>query len=159
MTQIPDDFITTLVAATEEVFETMVFKTVSSQPPVDGGVLRPRSDVVGTVAFVGAHSGIVAFYSTTETAREIAGAMLGMPAAEINGELPDAIGEMTNMIAGSFRTRMASHGPAWVISVPTVMVGANLDIKYCSDVRRVLCPFTFESVEVYVELVLTRGQP
>jgi len=154
---IPEEMLVSLVESTEEVFETMVFKPLGSRKPIAGEALRPRSNVVGTVAFAGSSSGIVAFYSTTETARAIAGSMLGIRPEQVNGEMPDAIGEITNMIAGAFRTRMSKEGSPWAISVPTVTVGSDLYTKYVSDVRRVLCPFTFDTTgEVFVELILTR---
>lgn len=156
MSRIAENMLSTLIASTQEVFETMVFRSLSSQTPIEGEALRPQSNVVGTVAFAGERCGIVAFYSTTETAREIAGAMLGIPAAQVNGEMPDAIGEITNMIAGRFRTKMAAFGQPWAISIPTVTIGSDFYTKYVSDVRRVLCPFTMDDGEVFVELILTQ---
>ena len=157
MTQIPEELLVKLVSSTQEVFETMVFKTLGSQTPIFGEALRPRSNVVGTVAFTGERCGLVAFYSTTETAKEIAGAMLGIPAGEVNEEVPDAIGEITNMITGTFRTKMAGHGQPWAISVPTVTIGSDFYTKYVSDVHRALCPFTMaDGGEIFVELILTQ---
>jgi chemotaxis protein CheX len=156
MSPIAEQMLSTLIASTQEVFETMVFRSLTAQTPIQGEALRPQSNVVGTVAFAGERCGIVAFYSTTETAREIAGAMLGIPAAQVNGEMPDAIGEITNMIAGTFRTKMAAFGQPWAISIPTVTIGSDFYTKYVSDVRRVLCPFSMSESEVFVELILTQ---
>jgi chemotaxis protein CheX len=156
MTQISEDMLSHLIGATKEVFETMVFKSLNSHTPIQGEALRPQSNVVGTVAFAGEHSGVVAFYSTTETARAIAGAMLGIEPAQVNGEMPDAIGEVTNMIAGTFRTKMAALGSPWAITVPTVTIGSDFYTTYVSDVRRVLCPFSMDDGEVFVELILTQ---
>ena len=153
-----EQMLSVLIASTQEVFETMVFCSLGSQTPIEGDALRPTSNVVGTVAFTGDRCGIVAFYSTTATARAITGAMLGIPAAQVNGEVPDAIGEVTNMIAGTFRTRMAAFGRPWAISVPTVTIGSDFYTKYVSDVRRTLCPFTMaDEGEVFVELILTQA--
>jgi chemotaxis protein CheX len=158
MNQVPKEMLSVLVESTREVFETMVFQPLSTQAPIEGDALRSRSNVVGTVAFAGEQSGIVAFYSTTATANLIAGAMLGIAPEEINGEMPDAIGEIANMIAGTFRTKMAADGPRWAISIPTVTIGSDFYTKYVSDVKRVLCPFTMESgAEVFVELILTKN--
>ena len=66
--------------------------------------------------------------------------MLGMEPDDVNGEIPDAIGEITNMVAGSFRTRMATEGDAWAISVPTVTMGSDFYIKPMTNGRRVLLP-------------------
>jgi chemotaxis protein CheX len=158
MNEIPKEMLAVLIHSTEEVFETMVFQRLTSKAPIEGKTLRPNSNVVGTVAFTGDRSGIVAFYSTTETAGRITGAMLGIPAGDVNGEVPDAIGEITNMIAGTFRTRMAVGGSRWAITVPTVTIGSDFYTTYVSDVRRVLCPFTMsEGDEVFVELILTKS--
>ena len=90
----------------------------------------------GTVAFAGKTSGLVVFYSTLEGAQAITASMVGIEPASVNGELSDAIGELTNMIAGSFRARMASVlGETWAISVPTVTVGSDFYTKYVSDVQ------------------------
>jgi chemotaxis protein CheX len=145
----------TLTKATEEVFETMVFRNLTSLLPIEGEALRPQSNVVGTVGFAGGESGLVAFYSTMEGARDIAGSMLGMEPAQVNGEMVDAIGEITNMIAGSFRTKMVAQGHTWAISVPTVTVGSDFYIKSLTHGRRVLIPFKMDEHEVFVELIMT----
>ena len=122
-------------------------------------VAEPRfRDYGGTVAFAGKTAGLVVFYSTLDAAQAITASMLGVDPASVNGELHDAIGELTNMIAGSFRTRMAHvKGETWAISVPTVTVGSDFYTKYVSDVQRVLCPFRMNNAELYVELIVTRS--
>jgi chemotaxis protein CheX len=145
-----------LVEATREVFETMVFRSLTTGVPIEGEALRPSSNVVGTVGFAGSQSGLVAFYSTMDAAKEIAGAMLGLDPSQVNGEVPDAIGEITNMIAGSFRTKMAAEGDAWAISVPTVTLGSDFYIKPMVTGQRVLVPFRMGDAEVFVELILMR---
>lgn len=146
-----------LAKATEEVFETMVFKKLTKGSPIEGDALRPRSNVVGLVGFGGSLSGLVAFYTTIDAAQEIAGSMLGMPAADVNGEMPDAIGEVTNMIAGGFRLKLAEKGETLAISIPSVTVGSDFYTKYASDVQRILCPFRMDENEICVELILTRN--
>ena len=99
----------------------------------------------------------MAFYSTLDAAQEIAGSMLGLDAADVNGEMPDAIGEVTNMIAGGFRLRMAERGETLAISIPSVTVGSDFYTRFATDVRRVMCPFKMGDRDVSVELILTRS--
>jgi chemotaxis protein CheX len=146
-----------LILSTVEVFEKMVARNLTFGTPIEGDALRPRSNVVGTVSFAGTESGVVAFYSTLAGANEIAAAMLGMDPSEVNGEMPDAIGEITNMIAGSFRTRMTDNGHPCAISIPTVIIGSDFYTKYVSDVRRTLCPFQMGDQEVFVELIMMKS--
>jgi chemotaxis protein CheX len=158
MPQIEAQLIDELLAATRDVFKTMVFHDVETSAPLPGEGQRTGANVVGTVAFAGQTSGLVVFYSSLDGAKAITASMLGIEPASVNGELPDAIGELTNMIAGSFRTRMASvRGETWAISVPTVTVGSDFHTKYVSDVQRVLCPFTMGQAELFVELIVTRS--
>ena len=155
---IESTFIEELTAATRDVFKTMVFQEVEASTPITGDALRPGANVVGTVAFAGKTSGLVVFYSTMDAAQMITASMLGIEPATVNGELHDAIGELTNMIAGSFRTRVAHvKGETWAISVPTVTVGSDFYTKYVSDVQRVLCPFRMNGAELFVELIVTRS--
>jgi len=146
-----------LIESTHEVFGMMVGRELASRSPIEGDAPRPKSNVVGTVSFAGSESGVVVFYSTTAAATQIAGAMLGMPAAEVNGEMPDAIGEVTNMIAGALRTKMTDAGHPWAISIPTVTIGSDFYTKYVSDVKRVLCPFKMDDEEICVELIMMKN--
>jgi len=146
----------TLIKVTEDVFHTMVFRDLAHRVPIEGDALRPASNVVGTVGFAGSSNGLVAFYSTMGAARSIASAMLGLPEGAVNDDtVADTIGEITNMIAGSFRTHMAAAGDAWAITVPTVTVGSDFYIKPLANGHRVLIPFGMGDHEVFVELILT----
>ena len=146
-----------MIESAHEVFEMMVGRPLAQGMPMEGDGFRPKSNVVGTVSFAGSESGVVVFYSTTEAAKQIAGSMLGVPAAEVNGEMPDAIGEITNMIAGALRTKMTDSGHPWAISIPTVTIGSDFYTKYMSNVTRVLCPFRMDEEEVFVELILMKN--
>ena len=146
-----------VIKATEEVFETMVFQKVSLGTPIVGDALRPRSNVVAQVGFAGSTSGMVAFYATLDTAKAIAGAMLGIPPQEVDGGVADAIGEIGNMIAGAFRSQMTSDGNSCAISIPTVTVGSDFYTKPVADCQRVLFPFKFGEGEVFVELIITKN--
>jgi chemotaxis protein CheX len=156
-TAIEPQLVTELADATREVFRTMVFRELTDGPRTERAAVQAGANVVATVAFAGKTSGLVAVYTTFEAANEITAAMLGIQPADVDGELPDAIGELGNMIAGSFRTRMAAvRGETWAISVPTVVVGKDFYTKYVSDVQRVVCPFRMGPHEVLVELIMTR---
>src|SRR5262245_8666771 len=114
----------------------MVFKQLTAAPALPGDAARPKSNVVATVPFAGHRRGLVAFHASLPGAKVIAGAMLGMEPASINGEMPDAIGEVANMIAGTFRNKLAAIEPASAIAVPTVTIGSDFSTRYVSEVRR-----------------------
>jgi chemotaxis protein CheX len=152
---IPAELLSNLMTSTEEVFETMVFKPLVRMPAVDADAQRKGTNVVATVAFAGHRRGLVAIYSSIDAARNIASAMLGIPEEEITGEIPDAMGEVANMVAGTFRNKQAAIEPASAIAVPTVTIGSDFSTTYLSAVRRARCPFEMEGQPIAVELILT----
>ena len=124
-------------------------------PPVEEITERKGANVVATVAFAGHRRGLVAIHSSIDAVRNIACAMLGIPENEINDEIPDAMGEVANMVAGTFRNKLAAIEPASAIAVPTVTIGSDFSTKYLSAVRRARCPFEMEGQSISVELILT----
>jgi chemotaxis protein CheX len=145
-----------VVESTREVFETMLFQQVVAHPSRPAVSREPRADVVATIALTGPSNAVVGLYCTTAVAKAMTGSMLGLEATEINDEFADALGELANMIAGSFRNRMAALGGTWAISVPTVTIGTGIITHYPTDVGRVICPFDTACGELVLELVLRR---
>lgn len=152
---IPAELLTDLMTSTEEVFETMVFMPLVRVPTPDPVPARSGPNVVATVAFAGHRRGVVAIHSSLDAAKTIAGAMLGIAVEDLNGEVPDAMGEVANMVAGTFRNKLAAVEPASAIAVPTVTMGSDFATTYLSAVRRARCPFELEGQPISVELILT----
>jgi chemotaxis protein CheX len=144
-----------LVKITQDVFDTMVFKTLEARDPVPGMTTATASHVVASVGFAGQRSGLVAFHASMDGAKAIAGSMLGVPPAEVDGEMTDALGEVANMIAGGLRLKLKADGTDVAISVPTVITGSDFHTKYVTPVSRVLCPFRMDDgATVFVELIV-----
>lgn len=146
-----------LRTCTHDVFGTMVGAPLAEGTPLDGDALRPQSNVVGQIGFGGSRSGLVVFYTTFAGAGVITRSLLGMDAENepAKADVADAIGEITNMIAGSFRTRMATDGDAWAISIPTVTMGSDFYMTPLTDGRRPMLPFRMGDHEIFVELVIS----
>jgi chemotaxis protein CheX len=153
--------IETLRACTHDVFATMVGTPLAEGTPLDGDALRPHSNVVGQIGFGGSRSGLVVVYATFDGAAAITRSLLAMDETDqpSRPEIADAIGEITNMVAGSFRTRMASEGDTWAISIPTVTTGSDFYMTPLSDGRRTMLPFRMADHEIFVELVVTSRVP
>jgi chemotaxis protein CheX len=142
-----------LFDATSEVFATMVFVDLERGTPIEGHE-QPVATVVGAVNFLGSVSGTASFYASAAAAREIAGAMLGIDPAEAEAEVPDTVGEITNMIAGTFRGKLTQAGETLMITPPSVTVGTDFRAQHFNVAARVLCPFRMRDHELFVELIL-----
>lgn len=90
------------------------------------------TDVVSLVSFTGEHSGIIALFCSKEIALKITTNMLGIEVTELDHDTKDAIGEVTNMIAGTLKNKVFETFGAMHLSVPIVIGGADLTISSSS---------------------------
>jgi chemotaxis protein CheX len=131
----------------------MVFTTLVPQPP-QANQPQPAAAVMGAVRFLGSLSGTVSFYASEDAACQIAGLLLGIAPEEASDQTADAIGEITNMIAGTFRGKIALTGETLMITTPTVTRGTDFHAQHFHVVSRWLCPFQMGEHAVHVELIL-----
>jgi chemotaxis protein CheX len=94
------------------------------------------TDVISLVSFTGEHSGIIAFFGSKEIALKITSNMLGMEISVIDQDVKDAMGELTNMIAGNIKNKVFETFGAMHLSVPIVIAGADLSISSSSNDKK-----------------------
>lgn len=65
-----------------------------------------------------------------------------MEASEVNDEVLDAVGEMTNMICGKIKTDVVNAGvPEFNISIPTIIVGHDFQTHIKMNDVAIIFPF------------------
>jgi chemotaxis protein CheX len=99
-------------------------------------------EMIGNVGFVGQINGLVYLCMSHEFAVYAVGEILGMEAAEVEREgaetIRDAIGEVTNMVAGGFKNSFCDLGHPCKLTLPTIVCGKELRVSCLkSSVRRV----------------------
>ena len=82
-----------------------------------------KNSVTAMVAFAGSYQGMVSVNTSIELALAFASLMLGMEITECDDDVHDALGEITNMVAGSFKHHFEKPGQEVRISTPSVMSG------------------------------------
>lgn len=129
-----------LFAGAKEVFETMIF--MSLEPCADAGAAVADEGLLGTITFKGGLEGCVGICCSSACAKSVAANMLGMePGAELSeSEVCDAIGEVTNMIMGSFKTRIIESVGDVQVSIPSVVRGNSLNTVTLEGQERVCVP-------------------
>ena len=121
--------------AIRDVFSTMLSIDVSLQAPtalphdVDG-------EVVSSVGFIGKVTGAVYLYCTVGFARVLTSRMLGIAEAEVDrGDMiNDALGELSNMIVGSVKSRLCDRGATCTLTLPSIVRGQQLSVERPSQV-------------------------
>jgi chemotaxis protein CheX len=121
-----------IIISTKEIFSTMIPMELKDEESFYQKDNMISTDVMALVSFTGEHSGIVAIFCSKDIAIKITSNMLGIESTEFNQDTKDAIGELTNMIAGSLKNRVLDKFGAMQLSVPIVIVGADLTISSSS---------------------------
>jgi len=87
-----------------------------------------------------------------EVAIKAASAMLMMEATELNSDVVDAVGELTNMVAGAAKAKLEELNLS--ISLPNVIIGLGHEIHFPSNVTPISVPFTCEWGALAIEVGL-----
>lgn len=67
--------------------------------------------------------------------------MFGEEMQDLNGEISDAVGEITNMISGQARQKLDELGRELNASIPTVITGKNHTITHITKFPIIAIPF------------------
>lgn len=131
-----------LINAAKEVFETMIFmeleESFDAEQKIEGdallglitflGTYPPHSEGVCTNNVINNVEGVATICMNIQCAKAVAINMLGMDDSEdlSETEICDAIGEVTNMVMGSVKSRIQDNISNIAVSVPTVTTGYEL---------------------------------
>lgn len=131
-------FINPFVLSVCNTFETMCATTVNVGKPQIKEGNSPCTDVSGVIGFSGDAAGSVVMHFTFETASKIATAFAGIEIGPDHPDFADAIGELTNMVAGGAKSKF--EGLDISISLPNVIVGKNHNVSASRNSPRIIIP-------------------
>jgi len=139
-----------LGVASKEVFSMMVGTEVVPAPNIP---IVP-AEVTGMVGLAGELRGVLSIRCNLRTATKIATQMLGGTASEASSQYSDAIGELSNMVAGNFKAKIDGLEDKCMLSVPTVVTGDNYQLRSLTVEERIELPFTFDAEPIWITLEL-----
>jgi chemotaxis protein CheX len=139
-----------LEACVDEVFQLML--GVHCEP--DSGLAEGDAEsVTAVVGFGGMLSGACVFRTGGAAALKIAARMTGMEFEEIDDTVKDAIGEICNMLAGSWKGRVPQLAANCGLSVPAVITGRNYQLHVQAPEFRVDRSYRFEDAGFEVTII------
>ena len=130
-----------LAKAACEVFEIMVGTSLGRVSGDGPGVVADFTAIVG---IAGSLCGMLSLRSSSQSARRMAAHMLAVDEAGAGEHVQDAFGEVCNMIAGSFKARIADLADGCALSVPTVISGKDYSLHSLANGERFEVAFSFE---------------
>jgi chemotaxis protein CheX len=146
------ELVNPFLSATCEVFRTMLSCEISRGPLERKLDHTPTHEVSGVIGLSGKCQGMVVVSLGREAALKAAGILLEDAPAEINADVVDAVGELTNMIAGSAKAQLAQYELS--VSLPSVICGRHHSISFPSGSTPIALPFESELGPVSVEVGL-----
>ncbi len=152
------EFINPFVSATQSVFQTMLGTTLKRGPLGLKHSHSPTLEVSGLIGLCGKLQGMVIVSVGHDTAIRATATMLGLEVDEVKDEVVDAMGELTNMIAGSAKTQLADYQLS--IGLPTVICGKSHSIGFPSGSPPFVIPFDSDLGPIFVEVgIVESPQP
>ncbi len=118
-----------LCAGAQEVFEMMIGTKLVPYPDAKRGA----AEFTAMVGMAGEIRGVFTIRCSEHAASAIASKMLGISIEEASQEKFDAMGEVCNMVAGNFKSKLAGGGENCMLSVPTVITGADYQLRSLGD--------------------------
>jgi chemotaxis protein CheX len=119
-----------LQTSAREVFALMLGAELRS---ADANSVKSDNMATAFIGLGGDLCGVVSVITTLEGARLMASAMLGLPPEETGDSTWDALGEICNMVAGNFKGKLAGIYDHCVLSLPTVINGADYRMHVLND--------------------------
>jgi chemotaxis protein CheX len=157
---------TNIVRAVADVFKTMLNRRVMLLPdnaPPAPVRYPPVRQIVGTVGIAGDANGVVYLRFHEPFARRCTGDMLRLTDKEVSemGDetVSDAVAELTNMIAGSFKNWLCDSGLSCRLSIPATVSGTDFTICPWHDGADSHYIYRFESSgqSVVVDVIVRIG--
>ena len=146
------EFINPFVSATHDVFRVMLSCELVRRPLVVKREHTPMHEVSGLIGLSGTCRGMVVVSVGRETAIRAAEIMLSCRPDGLNADVMDAIGEITNMIAGAAKAQLEQYSLA--VGLPTVITGKCQTITFPSGAPPIGIPFESEIGPVCVQVGL-----
>ena len=140
-----------LAKATCEVFEIMVGTSLGTATEESPHFV---ADFTAMVGIAGILCGVLSLRSSSESAKRMAAKMLGIDEVGEGENVQDAFGEVCNMIAGSFKSKIPGIADGCALSVPTVISGRDYALYSLADGERFEVAFSFEGKPLFVTLDL-----
>ena len=137
--------------AAVEVFELMAgVRLELNQTPIG----EPRGEHTAMVGMAGALCGMTTLRCTQAASAKFASLMLGEEAASSPSSARDALGELCNMIAGNFKSKISTLGDHCMLSVPTVITGADYSMDMAEPNEGLSVILMFNGEPIWVSLII-----
>ncbi len=146
------NIVLSFIRSTKDIFDTMLQLEVSPGTPSVKSTNKASHDISGIIGFAGEVEGTAVLSFPKATAYRVCDLFTGSDCSESEEDLCDAIGELTNMIAGSAKAQF--EGKEVSISCPSVIIGADHVVHSKKGTVCISIPFSSDCGDFAVEFAV-----
>jgi len=147
------EFVNPFLSSFINVLQTMAMLEIKPGRPSLKNDAISRGDVSGLIGMAGPTiTGSFSISFDTELALNVFQMMVGERIEEIDDDITDMVGEITNMVAGGAKRQLGEKGYEFNMATPIVVTGPGHTITHQVDGSKVLMPFKSEKGNAYIEI-------
>ena len=140
------------VDATMNVLETMAFIKVRPGEPYLKNENVAKGEVTGLIGLTGEVGGTLSVSFTEASILFVVSNMFGEEMKELNEEIKDAVGEITNIISGQARQKLEKSGRSLKAAIPSVITGKNHTITHITPYPVYAVDFSTDNGKFTIEV-------
>lgn len=147
------EFINPFIAALRNVLSTMAQIELTPGKPQKKTTCQAKGDVSGLIGMFGDKvCGSLSITFDKELALYIMHNMLGETHGEINEDVSDMVGEITNMICGGAKKDLSTLGLNFDMATPIVVSGPDHTLSHTASGHKMIMPFASPHGKAFLEM-------
>ena len=131
-----------LMRDVKDIFGTMVGLEDLLHLPIQIDPVTNFTDCISSmVGLAGTYNGLISLHMPCNLAIRATSSMLGIEVTELDDDVKDALSEIANMIAGSFKQNLSKGGMDIRLSTPSVVYGKEYVITLSNNPDQIAVRF------------------
>ncbi len=147
-------YVNPFLEGTISVLKTMAFIEPRPGKPYVKQNSFAQGDISGIIGLTGAVKGSLALSFSERCIVKIVSNMLGEDIKSMNGDIKDAVGEITNMVSGVARKKLEEMDLTISAAIPTVVAGKSHSILHVLGGPSLIIPFETDHGPFVVDVCL-----
>ncbi len=157
MSSISVEWINPFIEATIEIMKSVAMIEPKMGKPRVKSEAKSGYDISGIIGLTGEATGSIALSLPKKTALSIVSNFMGQEVLGLDADTADAIGEITNMIAGKAKKIFSEKGIKMKISIPNVVIGKEHTINPQKSIPTIEIPFSSEVGDFAIQVSLKKS--
>lgn len=145
-------YVNAFLKATTLTFKTLINIEINVGDPNLKNKVKMNYGISGSIGLSGKAVGFIALSYPKPVSISIVSMMLGTTITDINSEIADGIGEITNIIAGHAKQYLPDLNMS--ISLPNVIIGTDYQIVGFSSIPVIVVPLNSSLGEFFMQVSL-----